>query len=177
MSAADASPAGGVEPRPALAHPATRDQQWHVQHLWGLVVVASLAVYPMGYLVASGQLHGATQDLFAVAVVVGWAVPWLLLAWYLDPAVRQRRYLRKYPWVAYPGRVVRTGSRSSLGSALVWFTDDGDRQWAYRVAPNDDDFAEGHRPVWFAGEPGRTAGVVSLRDGACTGMAYRSGNA
>lgn len=174
MSTAESRSSQVVEPQPALAHPATHEQQWHVKHLWGLVYLAACA--PLAILVVAvlGKLPASALPL-ACGIGVVIALPFLALAWYLDPAVRQRRYLRKYPWVAFPAKVTRLGRNTSLGNALVRFTDEHGRQWAYLVTPNDADFAEGERPIWFAGEPGRTAGVISLREGACTGMAYRSG--
>ena len=148
-----------------------------MKHLWGLIWLASVGTYPMGYFAVSGQLQGAGQYWGALGVAVGWALPWLALAWYLDPAVRQRRYLRTFPWVEFPATVKHLGTNSSLGNVVVRFTDERHRHWTYLVAPNDADFAEGERPVWFAGKPGATAAVISLREGACTGMAYSYKNA
>ncbi|MGH3413709.1 MAG: hypothetical protein ACRDPH_11590 [Marmoricola sp.] len=103
-----------------------------------------------------------------------WAVLCLGLAWYVDPAVRQRRYLRKYPWVEFPDAAVERTAYTKVGRVKVVFTDASGKQYRYQMAPNDDDFAEGERAIWFAGQPGHNGAVISLRDGACTGMAYIS---
>lgn len=160
-----------IEPQPGLANPATRDQQWHVRHLRGLLFVACFGLFAFAYYGLTGQLRSG-RDVVALAIVsCVWAALFLSLAWYLDPKVRQKRYLRKHAWVEYDANV--SGFNTKVLKCVVTVKDDSGRLHNYRVEPNDDDYERGRRAVWFAGTPGKI-GVVSLRDGACTGMAYPS---
>lgn len=161
-----------IEPQPGWSHAATREQTWNKRHLWGIGYVAALGVVVAVYFLVTGQVHTRRDVEALVIMAAAWSLPWLWLMWYVDPKVRQRRYLRKYPWVAYDAHV--SGFTTKILRCVVTFTDDQGKQRNYRVEPNDDDYARGNRTIWFAGVPGRTAAVVSLREGACTGMAYVS---
>jgi len=157
---------------PAHQHPETANQHWHTRRNWPLwfisTVSVSLAVYgTIAVLVFQRDPDTAPWLLlpWAIAIFFVW------LTWFCDPQVRQKKFLRRYSWIEYDATVRRSTYRQ--GMAMVTLRPKPWKEFVYRVEePNDDNWQDGDRKILAAGELGRSAIVIALRGGECTGMAY-----
>ena len=159
-----------IHPAPALAHPATQAQRWHQRHYWpvlgfGVPLTLMSAVSLVLFL-------GDDHEQWAWGLVGPFGLFLLGAAWYLDEVPRQKRLLRRTPWVEYPLANVTTTALTKVGDVSVQFLDGDGRTHTYQMRTNDYAFEQGDRPIWFAGTPGRQWAVLSLRQGQCTGMGY-----
>jgi hypothetical protein len=159
---------------PACLHPETANQRWHTHRNWPLLIISTTSV-GLALYGTIAVLIVQFDPTMAAWLIAPWGIACLFvwLTWFCDPKVRQKKFLRRYSWIEYDATVRRSRYRKDM--ALVTLRPKRWTEFVYRVEePNDGNWEVGERKILAAGELGRSAIVIALRGGECTGMAYQT---